>query len=590
VPLRGNPAGAPTAGRLAYVIYTSGSTGRPKGVEITHGSLAEFTRAAADAWVLRPDDRVLQFASLSFDTAAEEIYPCLTRGATLVLRTDPMLDSMESFLDRCRRWELTVLDLPTAYWHELTATLARREQALPEGVRLVVIGGEKAAPEQLRAWRRCVDADVELLNTYGPTETTVVATTCELSAPAAGGDGSQEVPIGRPLGNVRAYVLDRNLRPVPVGVAGQLLVAGSGVARGYRNHPGLSAESFLPDPWSAEPGARLYQTGDLVRYLGDGRIEFLGRIDQQVKVRGFRIEPGEIETVLGRHSAVLQSVVLAREDDLGGGTRLVAYVAAAPQSAPTLSELRAHLAETLPDYMVPSDFVVMAALPLTPSGKVDRRRLPAPERSRPELEKAFRAPAGATEEAVAKIFARITGRERVGVDDNFFELGGHSLLATQVVSRIRESFELDLSLRTFFESPTVAETASLIEENRIAGLETAVPAIPRCPAAGPAELSFAQQRLWFLEQWEPATPIYNIPAAVRLEGVLHADALERSLNQVVRRHEALRTTFSSEDGRPLQVVAPVLIVSQPVIDLRELSPAGREDEALRLTGEEARRP
>ncbi|MCP4655653.1 MAG: non-ribosomal peptide synthetase, partial [bacterium] len=222
--------------------------------------------------------------------------------------------------------------------------------------------------------------------------------------------------------------------------------------------------------------------------------------------------------------------------------------------------------------------------------KVDRRRLPAPERSRPELEKAFRAPAGATEEAVAKIFARITGKERVGVDDNFFELGGHSLLATQVVSRIRERFELDLSLRTFFESPTVAETAALIEGNRIAGLETAVPAIPRRRAAGPAELSFAQQRLWFLEQWEPATPIYNIPAAVRLEGVLHVDALAWSLNRMVRRHQALRTTFTSEQGRPVQVVAPVLIVSQPVIDLRQLPAAGREAEALRLTREEARRP
>ncbi|MCP4657353.1 MAG: amino acid adenylation domain-containing protein, partial [bacterium] len=429
-----NPAGAPTADRLAYVIYTSGSTGRPKGVEITHGSLAQFTRAAADAWALQPDDRVLQFASLSFDTAAEEIYPCLTRGATLVLRTDPMLDSVESFLDRCRRWELTVLDLPTAYWHELTATLARRERALPEAVRLVVIGGEKAAPEPLRAWRRCVAADVELLNTYGPTETTVVATTCALSAPAAGGDGSQQVAIGRPIRNVRAYVLDRRLRPVPVGVAGQLLIAGSGVARGYRFHPELSAERFLPDPWSAVPGARLYQTGDLARYLGDGRLEFLGRIDQQVKVRGFRIEPGEIETVLSRHAGVLQSVVVARDDDqegrTPGGTRLVAYVAAAAPSAPTLSELRSHLAETLPDYMMPSAFVVMPALPLTPSGKVDRRRLPAPERARPELEKAFRAPAGATEEAVAKIFAETTGRDRVGADDDFFELGGHSLLAT----------------------------------------------------------------------------------------------------------------------------------------------------------------
>ncbi len=460
-----NPAGTVSGDHLAYVIYTSGSTGRPKGVRITHASLVGYTLEVCETYGLAADDRVLQFASISFDAAVEQIYPCLVRGATLVLRTDSMLDSVESFVDECRDHRLTVMDLPTAYWHELTAKLSARRAALPEALRLVTIGGEKALDEPLAAWRRCVGGRVRLLNTYGPTETTVVATRCDLTAPAPDAERGREVSIGRPITNVRAYVLDPGSRPVPLGAPGQLLIGGAGLARGYLDRPSLTAEKFSPDPFSRKPGTRLYQTGDRVRSFADGRLEFLGRIDHQVKVRGFRIEPGEVEAHLTRHPAVRESVVVVRDDTL------VAYVVAEPETAPTSGELRRFLEERLPAYMVPSTFVTLLALPLSPLGKVDRRRLPAPERDRPELEHGFKPPETPVEEALAEIYEQIVGLDKIGVNDSFFELGGHSLLATQAVSRIHETFEIELSLRTFFESPSIAELAVKVEEELITRLE-----------------------------------------------------------------------------------------------------------------------
>ena len=352
-----NFVGQVTPENLAYVIYTSGSTGQPKGVVIQHKSLANLTEHAADLFALKPSDRVLQFASLSFDTAAEEIFPSLARGATLVLRTDSMLDSVQEFLRRCRDWELTVIDLPTAYWHEMVYIVAEEDLELPPQLRLVIIGGERALPERLDAWHKHANQQVQLLNGYGPTEATVTATFCSLARPE--GSGLQEVPIGRAIRNAQAYVLDPHLQPVPIGVAGELYIGGAGLARGYLNCPALIAERFIPSPFAT--GARIYRTGDLARYLLDGNLEFVGRFDDQVKIRGFRVEPREVESVLGRHPEIKEAVVMATED-LPGEMRLVAYVVSSPEQSPVPDGLQVWLRQELPEYMLPSSFVFLDSL------------------------------------------------------------------------------------------------------------------------------------------------------------------------------------------------------------------------------------
>ncbi|HEV2736624.1 MAG TPA: non-ribosomal peptide synthetase, partial [Longimicrobiaceae bacterium] len=469
----------------AYVVYTSGSTGRPKGVVVPHRALANYATAAVDLYGITSADRVLQFASLSFDASAEEIYPALLGGAALVLRTEEMLADAATFFARCAEWGVSVLDLPTAYWHELVAELERGAARLPEAVRLVIIGGERALPERVAAWRRHVGDGVRLVNTYGPTEATVVATLAELQgreeAPMPADQPLPPVPIGRPVPNGRVYVLDGEMRPLPVGARGELYVGGGGVARGYLGRPELTAGRFVPDPFAAEPGARLYRTGDVVRWRRAGELEFVGRADEQVKVRGFRVEPGEIEDLLLRHPGVREAVVAAREDE-PGRTRLVGYLVPHGQ-APSAAELRAHLKGELPEYMVPAAFVVLDVLPRTGSGKVDRGALPAPEAPGAPAD-TYVAPASEAERRLADIWAAVLKRERVGTRDNFFELGGHSLLATQVVSRVRQAFGAELPLRALFERPTVGELAALLPAE--ASAAEAIPAAAAIEVAGSA--------------------------------------------------------------------------------------------------------
>jgi amino acid adenylation domain-containing protein len=364
------PAGPWPADRLAYVIYTSGTTGRPKGVMISHRALAVLTETAARAFGMAEGERMLQFASISFDASVEEIFPALTRGATLVVRTDDMLGSTGAFLDRCRAEQITTLDLPTAYWHELAGRLPA--DGPPPALRLAIVGGERALPEHTAAWRAWSGPGVALLNTYGPTENTVDATLGEAVT-----DGVREVPIGRPIRGVRALVLDRDLEPPPPGAAGELCLAGSLVARGYLGRPALTAERFVPSPYPETPGERLYRTGDLTRHLADGSLEFVGRVDHQVKVRGFRVELAEIEAVLRSHPGVAEAVVLA--PPAAGGHRLVAYTVPAGDSGPGPAELRGFLERRLPDYMVPAAWAELEAMPLSTSGKVDRRALEALE-------------------------------------------------------------------------------------------------------------------------------------------------------------------------------------------------------------------
>ncbi len=581
-----NPARVTTAENLAYVIYTSGSTGQPKGVMIQHSSLVNYTENAGIEFGLGHGDRVLQFASLNFDTSAEEIFPCLMRGAKLVLRTDEMPASVAGFLQLCRDWAITVVDLPTAYWHEMVAQIEAENLELPPSLRLVIIGGERALPERLAAWQKRFGSEVRLVNTYGPTEATIVATLWEPPSVPDDVDELREVPIGKPVQNVRTYVLDGYLQPVPSGVTGELHIGGSGLARGYLNRPELTAEKFIADPFSQRAGARLYKTGDLARYLPDGSIEYAGRIDHQVKIRGFRVELGEIEAALNQHPSVRESVVLAREDG-SGIKRLVAYVVGNGSQRSGAGEMRDFLAEKLPDFMLPSASVWLDKLPLAPNGKLDRSALPAPGEC---SEEAFMPPQTPAEEMMAGIWAEVLEVKQVGRDDNFFALGGHSLLATRMISRVRQAFQVELSLRSLFEAPTVRGLAEIVESTWQTKSGPAGISISTVTRDGDLPLSFAQQRLWFVERLDPGSFVYNVNRAVRMNGRLNAGALEEALNNVARRHEILRTNFAEIEGAASQVIASERSLGLRLIDLSALPSEQRETEAKRLLKQTAELP
>ena len=580
---------------LAYVMYTSGSTGHPKGVMIEHRSIANYVHAITDIVGLTVRDRVLQFASLSFDTAAEEIFPCLATGGMLVLRTSTMADSVSGFLDRCRDWRVTVLDLPTSYWHEVVIGMELERVAFPASVTTVIIGGERVLPQIVQRWAKLVGSSVRLLNTYGPTETTVAVTVADLTGAGLVEDLHGDVPIGRVISQVSVYVLDRHRQPVPVGVAGELYVGGVGVARGYMGRPDLTEEKFIPDPFSTQAGARLYRTGDLVRWRHDGQLDYRGRVDRQVKIRGYRIELEEIEAVLNRHPDLQRAVVEVREDQ-PGDKRIVAFIVPHPHNGLGLVQFREQLRRLLPAHMIPSSFIELEALPLTANGKVDRRalRVAADSRdSKVELTSEYLAPRDATEQTLAHIWSEILYVKDVGVHDNFFELGGHSLLATQLVSRVQALFRITLPLLQVFAKPTIATLADAIRKAQGGGIppqEAAARVITRVARGMPLPLSFAQERMWFLYQLSPDAAAYNIPASVRLHGPLNKAALRWSVNELVRRHDAFRTTFTKADGQPRQVIHALLEPLWTDEDLRMLPKEMREPRALELATAEARRP
>ena len=438
--------------QLAYVIYTSGSTGKPKGVMVEYRQALALVAAARRAYALTAADRVLQFAAPSFDVWVEECFGALCSGSALVLRTDAWLDSGTQFWRHCRDAAVTVLNLPTAFWHRLVID---GEAAAAPLVRQVIIGGEKVNPEFVARWFARGGALPRLVNAYGPTETTVTAAVCVLDDA-----GRNAALIGRPLSNSRIHILDRHGAPVPIGVTGEICIGGTGVSRGYLGRPGLSAACFGPDPFSATPGARLYRTGDLGRFGADGSVAYLGRNDEQVKIRGFRIEPGEIESHLNRHPAVREAVVIAREDS-PGDKRLVAYLVDAAraddEAGAGIEQLRAWLGAVLPPYMVPAAFVRLDALPLTSSGKVDRKALAAPQADAYAAQ-AYQAPQGALEQTIAALWGELLGRGQVGRLDNFFDLGGHSLLAVVAVNRLRQA-GVEVTLDAFFRYPTVEAMA-----------------------------------------------------------------------------------------------------------------------------------
>ncbi|GMU10103.1 non-ribosomal peptide synthetase/type I polyketide synthase [Corallococcus caeni] len=558
------------AGHLAYVIYTSGSTGRPKGTLLAHRGLCNSALAAVRAHDLSPTRRVLQFASPTFDAAVLETFAPLLAGATLVLAPRERLLPDAPLRALLTEQEITTVTLTPSVLAQLTS------EDLPS-LRTVISAGEALSPEIARRWSE----GRTLLNAYGPTEATVCAsiTPGPVRADAPG--------IGKPWPNTRLYVLDAHLRPVPVGVPGELFIGGVGLARGYLGRPALTAGRFVPDPFGTEPGARLYRTGDRVRWRQEGDVEYLGRTDFQVKLRGFRIELGEVEAALQAHAAVLQAVALVRED-APGLPRLVAYVVPTGDGPPDVAELRAFLQQRLPEYMVPATLVVLDALPLTSSGKVDRQALPSPE-LRASGTPGHVSPRTPTEVRLAALWAPLLQVEQVGAEDHFFELGGHSLLATQLVSRIRADFGVELALQALFEAPTLSALARRLDAARPEDASHAPPLLP-VPRTGALPLSFAQQRLWLIEQIEPGGTAYNIPTVLRVRGRLDRSALGRSFSGLVERHESLRTVFATHDGEPVQVIQPPTEFALPEVDLSDAPDAERAARVRQRAEAETQRP
>ncbi len=558
--------GGASGRNLAYVIYTSGSTGIPKGTLLEHRGLCNTARQTLAAMELGSGSRLLQFFAFGFDASVSDFFPALLSGAQLCLASQERLLPGAPLQETLREQAITAVSLTPS-------VLAQLE---PEGLpalRTVISCGEACTPELAARWK----SGRRFLNAYGPTEVTVCATINREVEPT-------RPTLGRPLANAQVYVLDAALEPVPVGVPGELCVAGVGLARAYLRRPELTAERFVPNPFSGEPGSRLYRTGDLVRYLPDGGLEFLGRIDSQVKLRGFRIELGEVEVALLKHPGVREAAVILRED-IPGDPRLVAYVVGMPEP---VRELRGFLSERLPEYMIPAAFVALEALPLTHHGKLDRKALPPPGDLRAMLGHDFVAPRTEVEQRLAAIWQEVLRVERVGVQDGFFELGGHSLTATQVVSRIRRAFGIELPVRALFEAPTLEAMARRIEAG--ARAVRASPPLAQVPRSAPLPLSLAQERLWLFDQLSPGSPIYNVPIALRLRGALDVPALERSLGEIVRRHEALRTVFREVAGRPVQHLLPPGGLELPVVELGGLPRQEAEEQARRRALEEASRP
>jgi amino acid adenylation domain-containing protein len=572
---------APQSGsrQLAYVMYTSGSTGRPKGVMVEHRNVMRLAVNGGFADI-GPGDRVAHAANPAFDASTWEIWAPLLNGATCVIV------SQEVMLEPRRLEEELRAQRVSAMW--MTVGLFNRYVSLLSGafggLEHLLIGGDALDPASVSRLLAGGAAPRRLVNGYGPTETTTFATTF----PIAPDDAARAIPIGRPIGNTQVYVLDAHRDPVPVGVAGELWIGGDGVARGYLNRPDLTEERFVADPFSSVPGARLYRTGDLGRWRADGTLEYLGRNDFQVKLRGFRVELGEIESRLLACDGVRDTVVLVRED-APGDKRLVAYVLTHPGCVFDPAALRAELATQLADYMVPSAFVRLDAFPLTGNGKLDRAALPAPA-AEAHVTRAYEAPLGPVEEAIARIWRELLGLERIGRQDHFFELGGHSLMAIQLCARLREALQVELPLREVFTQPTLAALAAAVAKARGEAPAPLAP-IERADRSGPLPLSWPQQRLWFLAQLDAAAgAAYHLPAALRLAGRLDVDALRATLARVVERHEALRTRFEDDGGQPVARIADAAGAALAWHDLSALAAAAREAEVTHLAHENATAP
>jgi surfactin family lipopeptide synthetase A len=598
----------------AYMIYTSGSTGLPKGAIIKHGSAINHIYGQFQALEFTEDYSFLQSAPASSDISVWQfLAPVLIGGKTVIVESETVSDP-EKLFKVIKEEKVSIVELVPIVLTGLLNYVDRlpiQQRLLPD-LKWMMVTGESVSVELVNQWLRLYPS-IRIVNAYGPTEAADDITQLIIEKPLS--TNQRTVSIGKPLANLNLYILDSQMNLVPIGVPGEICVSGYGVGEGYWKNKEKTNLSFAPNPFPSTakplPGTNrdlIYKTGDLGRWLPDGSIEFLGRIDHQVKIRGFRIELGEIEALLGQHTAVRETVVVVREDN-PGNKRLVAYIVPhlegrelhedGDNQHPTedsiitselIPQLRNFLKQKLPEYMMPSAFVLLESLPIAPSGKVDRKALPAPDPTQLSSQSHFVAAATPVEEMLAGIWAQVLGLDRVSIQDNFFALGGHSLLATRIISQVRQVFKVELPLRRLFESPTVAELAKDIEIAVKGDLGLRVPPIERVSREGNLPLSFAQQRLWFLAQLEPDDPAYNIPVAVRLKGQLDVKALEQSLNEVIKRHETLRTSFITVDGQPFQAIAPTLTLTLPIINLSDWHPPEREIEARRLVIEGALQP
>jgi len=569
---RQNPRSRVIADNVAYSIYTSGSTGKPKGIAIQHQTAVTMLYWSREVFTSAEFGGMLASTSICFDMSVFELFATLSWGGKIILADNALQLPALRAADH-----VVLIDTVPSAMAELL-----RVNGVPNSARTVNLGGEALSDMLVQRILELEQVD-RVINLYGPSEDTTF-TTFALMEKAQ----FNRSTVGRPLANTQIFVLDSRLQPVPIGVPGEVYIGGGGLTRGYLNHPEMTAEKFIPNPFSLPPGARMYKTGDLARYLPDSNIDYLGRIDHQVKIRGFRVELGEIEATLEQHPSVRASVVLVRED-AAGDKRLVAYITFQGQAPPSTSELRELLSKHLPVYMIPSAFVFLDAMPLTPNGKVDRRALPAPDQSRPDLEGPLVSPRTQTERMLTSIWQEILRLESVGIHDNFFDLGGHSLLATQFISRVRDECGVELSLREIFFTPTIADIAGSMD--RRTGREQGPEAftLHPIPREGDLPVSFSQERVWFVQQLNPASLAYNFQATIRLQGELAIEKLEQALSEIVRRHEIWRTTFLEKDGRVIQVIHEARPLSLPLIDLQVFPESERETEARRVIGAELKK-
>ena len=571
---------AATSSNLAYVLFTSGSTGKPKGVAVEHRQLVNYTLGVGERLGLPAGASYAHVSTFAADLGNTVLFPPLVTGGVLhviaeELTTDP--DALGAYFAR------EGIDCLKIVPSHLAALLAAGHPARVLPRSLLVLGGEASRWELVDRLARLAPS-LRILNHYGPTETTVGVLTYAVTS----GDrpATAIVPLGKPLPNNRVHVLDARMEPTPTGVPGEVYIGGAQVARGYLDQPELTRERFVADPFT--PGARLYRTGDRARYLPDGNLVFLGRVDFQVKIRGFRVELGEVEAALAAHPAVEEAVVLALDD--GDTKRLAAFIVkASGAEPPSIEALAAFVAERLPEAMVPASITLLDALPLSSNGKIDRRALATIEAPR-DVAGGYIAPRTPTEEVLASIWADVFARPRVGTDERFSDLGGHSLLAIQIVARAREAFQAEIPLRTIFEHPTVGALAATVDALVREGEGLEAPPITRMPRSAALRLSFAQERLWFLDQLEPGSSFYNVPSATHIAGPFDVAAMARAFGEVVRRHEVLRTTFTLDNGQPMQVIHDVVASPLPVVDLGVLAPAAREEAARAAMRDEAARP
>ncbi|MEH2268244.1 MAG: amino acid adenylation domain-containing protein [Nostoc sp.] len=564
---------------LAYVIYTSGSTGKPKGAMNTHRGIGNRLLWMQQTYQLTTVDCILQKTPFSFDVSVWEFFWPLLNGAYLVLAKPGGHKDSAYLVNLILEQQITTLHFVPSM---LQIFLEEQNLKNCSSLKRVICSGE-ALPKELQE-RFFTRLECELHNLYGPTEAAIDVTFWQCKQKS----NLRTVPIGRPIANTQIYILDSHLQPVPVGLIGELHIGGLGLARGYLNRPQLTQDKFIPNPFEEVGESTLYKTGDLARYLPDGTIEYLGRIDNQVKIRGFRIELGEIEALLASHAEVWENVVVVREDE-SGDKRLVAYIVPQVEQSPTVQQLRHFLKAKLPEYMMPSAFVLLESLPLTANGKVDRRALPKPELDGTLLEK-YVAPRTPIEEMLVQIWAQVLKVEQVGIHNNFFELGGHSLLAMQLVSRIRNIFKVELPLRELFAAATVAQLAQSIGQLQQQDLElSAQPIVPRAENAE-LLLSYAQQRLWFLDQLNPNSAFYNIPIALHLAGTVQVAALEQSLQEIIHRHETLHTNFIAIDGKPAQIIQKQPNWTVCVVELQHLPSSEQEIATQQLAKQQAIQP